>query len=189
MYPASTFYAINGRDIAGCLAVDPAFEDAEAHDLVLGTEQLYATHPTCFSVRFGRVGSLTARLDGTVPKTDPVLLVDGTEVLPPLTSLNRGFRTDFDVRRRTGAWTSAPAAALTTAITMAALDAILTFHEAEASLVAAMDNVYAEFRAADRRKAARADLRAAEGTASLLEERIQRLRTYLDADATAATSQ
>ncbi|MDW4912573.1 hypothetical protein [Streptomyces californicus] len=183
-----TVYAVSSRGIEGCLAVDPSFNDAQCGDIFLGPERRFATHPTEFSVRCGRSGSLSARNDGTVPKTDPVLLVDGAEVLSPLTSLPRGCRTDFEVSLRAGAWASSPAPALVAAKTLQVVHAVLALHEEDTSHVDRMDVLYTQHRAADRRKAAMNDLRHAERMASDLDGRIQRLRAYLDVGATVSTS-
>ncbi|MFF2228922.1 hypothetical protein ACFVV7_37015 [Streptomyces globisporus] len=188
VYSFRTFYAVSGRGIEGCLAVDPSFNDAQCGDIFLGPERVFATQPTEFSVRCGRSGSLSARNDGTVPKTDPVLLVDGAEVLSPLTSLPRGCRTDFEVSRRAGAYASSRAPALVAAKTLEVVHAVLALHEKDTSLVERMDVLYAQYRAADRRKSALKDLRHAERMASDLDERIQRLHAYLDAGVTAFTS-
>ncbi|MFF3730907.1 hypothetical protein ACFYXM_11440 [Streptomyces sp. NPDC002476] len=188
VYSFRTVYAVSGRGIEGCLAVDPSFNDAKCGDIFLGAERRFAAHPTEFSVRCGRSGSLCARFDGTVPKTDPVLVVDGAEVLSPLTSLPRGSRTDFEVTRRAGAFASAPVPALVAAKTLQVVHAVLAFHEEDASLVDRMDVLYAQHRAADRRKSALSDLRHAERMASDLDGRIQRLRAYLDAGAIVSAS-
>ncbi|MFI5748917.1 hypothetical protein ACIBBE_23985 [Streptomyces sp. NPDC051644] len=188
VYPFRTVYAVSGRGIEGCLAVDPAFSDTERGDIFLGPERQFAVRPTEFSVRCGRGGSLSARFDGTVPRTDPVLFVDGAEVLSPLVPLARGGRTEFDVSRRAGAYASAPVPALVAAKTLQAVHAVLAFHAEDASLVDRMDVLYEQHRATDRRKSALHDLRHAQRMAAALDERIQRLTSYLDADAAVSTS-
>ncbi|MFI1226018.1 MULTISPECIES: hypothetical protein [Streptomyces] len=182
VYTWRTFYAVSGRGIEGCLAVDPAFNDTKIGDIFLGSERLFSIHPTEFFVCFGRVGDLRARRNGTVPRKEPVLSVDGAEVLAPQRSLKRGCRTDFDVTRRAGAYASAPVPALVAAKTQQAVQAVLALHEEDAPLVDKMDNLYAQSRAADRRKSAVRDLQHAMSMASALDERIQRLSHYLDSD-------
>ncbi|MFF1715743.1 hypothetical protein [Streptomyces sp. NPDC058268] len=188
VFPWRTVYAVSGRGIEGCLAVDPSFHDTKAGDIFLGPERLFAAHPTRFSARFGRSGNLSARFDGSMPRTDPVLLVDGAEVLGPLTALERGRTANFEVTRRAGAYASAPVPALIAAKTQQAVHAVLALHEGDAPLVAKMDDLYAQHREADRRKSALADLRHAERMASALDDRIQRLRDFLDMQTTGSVS-
>ncbi|MGW6202227.1 hypothetical protein ACWF9B_01020 [Streptomyces sp. NPDC055089] len=68
------------------------------------------------------------------------------------------------------------------------MHAVLALHERDTSLVERMDVLYAQYRAGDRRKLALNDLRHAERMASDLDERIQRLRAYLDAGAIVSAS-
>ncbi|MET9661156.1 hypothetical protein [Streptomyces sp. NPDC006510] len=176
---AARVYAVEGNQVAGMLAISPAYDDQEWGDINLGAEKIRALVPTRFSVIFGRVRT-RALLDGTPVRHSPILTIDGAEVQAPgLTLARGGDTTDFPVTIRTGDWTSKPASALVAASTYEVIRAVLTVHEADTDRVSDADRAYARYRTPDRHASAQRDLRAALRLRDQIQERINRLETYL----------
>ncbi|MFE2268556.1 hypothetical protein ACFXB4_04900 [Streptomyces lavendulae] len=179
---AAHVYAVEGNQVAGMVAISPAYDDEEQGDMFLGKETVRALVPTRFSVFFGQSASVRPLPDGRPVRHSPILSIGGAEVLSPCLTLARGGDTsDFRVTVRTGDWTSRPAPALVAASTHEVIRAVLTVHEADAARVAAADRAYAQYRTPDRRTSAQSDLRAARRLRDQLQARITRLETYLTA--------
>ncbi|MBK3629389.1 hypothetical protein JHN59_32140 [Streptomyces sp. MBT49] len=179
---AAHTYAVEGNQVAGMVAVSPAYDDETQGDIFLGTEKLRALVPTRFSLDFGRSGSTRPLPYGAPVKHSPILTIDGTEVLAPgLTLARGGDTTDFPVTIRTGDWTSRPASALVAASTHQVIRAVLTVHETDTDRVSEADRTYAQYRTLDRRTSTQRDLQAALRLRDQLQARITRLETYLAA--------
>ncbi|MFJ2420684.1 hypothetical protein [Streptomyces brevispora] len=177
---AARVYAVEGNQVAGMLAISPAYDDQEWGDINLGAEKIRALIPTRFSVFFGRGGSSRPLPDGTPVRHSPILTIDGAEVQAPgLTLARGGDTTDFPVTIRTGDWTSKPASALVAASTHEVIWAVLTVHEADTDRVSDADRAYARYRTPDRRASTERDLRAALRLRDQIQERINRLEAYL----------
>ncbi|MFD8417228.1 hypothetical protein ACFV2Q_36740 [Streptomyces sp. NPDC059650] len=179
---AAHIYAVEGNQVAGMVAVSPAYDDEEQGDMFLGKETVRALVPTRFSVFFGQSASTRPLRDGKPVRHSPILTVGGAEVLSPCLTLARGGdTTEFRVTVRTGDWTSRPAPALVAASTHEVIRAVLTVHEADTARVSAADRAYAQYRTSARRTSAQSDLRAALRLRDQLQARINRLEAYLNA--------
>ncbi|MFD4948880.1 hypothetical protein ACFWNT_41845 [Streptomyces sp. NPDC058409] len=179
---AANVYAVAGNQAAGMVAVTPAYDDQTCGDIGLGAETLRALVPTRFRVTFGRCGSTSPLPDGTPGRHDPILTVDGVEVLSLDQTLARGGDiTDFPVNIRAGDWVSKPATALVAARTHEVIRAVLTVHESDFDGVSDADRAYARYRTPDRHASAQRDLRAALRLRDQIQERINRLEAYLTA--------
>jgi hypothetical protein len=179
---AASVYAVEGNQVAGMLAVSPAYDDQAWGDMNLGVEKIRALVPTRFSVTFGRSASSRPLPDGTPVRQRPILTISGAEVQAPgLTLARGGDTTDFPVTVRTGDWTSKPASALVAANTHEVIRAVLTVHEADTDRVSDADRAYIRYRTPYRRASAQGDLVAALRLRDQLQTRITRLETYLTA--------
>ncbi|WP_331729291.1 hypothetical protein OG592_43630 (plasmid) [Streptomyces avidinii] len=179
---AAHVYAVEGNQVAGMVAVSPAYDDETQGDIFLGTEKIRALVPTRFSVTFGRSSSTRPLPCGTPVRHIPILTIDRAEVQSHgLTLARGGDLTDFPVTVRTGDWTSRPASALVAASTHEVIRAVLTVHEADTHRVSVADRAYAQYRTPDRRASTQRDLQAALRLRDQLQARITRLETYLTA--------
>ncbi|MFZ3491845.1 hypothetical protein ACODT5_01145 [Streptomyces sp. 5.8] len=181
-HAAACVYTVEGSQVAGMVAVYPAYDDEKWGDIFLGSEKVRALTPTRFGLTFGRYGSTRPRHDGTPVRQDPILTIDGAEVQAPGLSLARGGdTTEFPVTVRAGDWTSRPASTMVVARTHEVIRAVLTVHEAATDRVADADRAYAQNRTPDRRASTQRDLQAARRLRDQAQERITRLETYLTA--------
>jgi hypothetical protein len=179
-WPWRTTYALTGHGIEGHVNVDPLFADTRHTDLFLPAETVRDLVPTRFSVHFGQHGS-NHTINGSPIRTDGILTIDGLQMLSAggLALDRRGDTREFTVRQRTGAWAHAEVSALAAAKTQEVIRAVIQVHEADEALVRRMDRLYARGAQERRRKQALQDLRQIEQLSRTLQQRAERLRSYL----------
>lgn len=178
-WPWRTTYALTGYGVEGHVHVHPLFADARHTDLFLPAETVRELVPTRFSVHFGECGSVST-VNGSRNRTDGILIIDGVQPLSSGLELDRGGDIrEFTVMQRAGAWTQTRASALVAAKTQHVIRAVIQIHEADEVLVRRMDHLYTHGTLERRRKAALQDLRQVEQLTRSLQQRAERLHTYL----------